>query len=311
MSKLIQPVPEPASNYVAPRDEPLKYPGPRPERGFVLADNYVHPILYDVQEMGASRSTYAGRVIADSDGNDQRINDFLKSRKVAPLDERYAVLGFGSNPVPGQLVSKFGDDAVVPTIFGGMADSDVVYNLISGQGYAFAELALNQPGVKGNVAITFLDKEQLKIMNESEENYDLALLPKTLTLESGEDIRCGDTGSVLFYAGRRRIWVPEGFDSPVAVAELPSEGRTAKALDQTGTLDLVIADFDLSNRYGIGGAQNLADYIRAGTAESSSLLAYLREGVANNENSLNPVNTGLTILPKEATPSKVFEDTYR
>ena len=309
MSKSIQP--EPASNYVAPRNKPLKYPGPRPERGFILSNGLIHPILYDAQEMGASRSTYAGRAITDSDGNYQRINDFLESRKVAPLGERYAVLGFGSNPVPGQLVSKFGDYAVVPTIFGGMADSDVVYNLISGQGYAFAELALNQPGVKGNVAITFLDEEQLKIMNESEENYDLALLSKTLTLESGEDIRCGDTGSVLFYAGRRKIWVPEGFDSPVAIAELPSEGRTAKALDQTGTLDLVIADFDLSNRYGIGGAQNLADYIRAGTSDSSNLLSYLREGVANNEKSLDPVNSGLTILSKEATPSKVFEDTYR
>ena len=308
MSNLI--LPEPANNYVAPRDEPLKYPGPRPERGFILAEGYIHPVLYDNQETGASNSTHAGRAVIDSDGHTQRIDDFLKSRGGAPLSERYAVLGFGSNPVPGQLVSKFGDDAVVPTIFGGMADSDVVYNLMSGQGYAFADLALDQPGVKGNVAITFLDPEQLKIMNETEENYDLAFLPKGVTLESGEEVRGGDKDVPgLFYAGRRRIWVPEDYDSPIAVGELPSEGRTAIALSQESTLEKVVEDFDLRNLHDIGSAQQLADYVRAETAEGRrDLVAYMQEIIVNDPRSLNPVNTQATLVANPAQPPKVFGD---
>ena len=87
--------PEPAKNYVAPRDEPLKYPGPRPNRSFIVANEMVHPILYDAQETGEAGSTYAGRVVTGSNGNTQRIDDFLKSQGKSPLRERYGVLGFG------------------------------------------------------------------------------------------------------------------------------------------------------------------------------------------------------------------------
>ena len=39
MTKLI--IPLKAEQFVAPRDEPLKYPGNRPDRGFILSDSIV------------------------------------------------------------------------------------------------------------------------------------------------------------------------------------------------------------------------------------------------------------------------------
>ena len=302
--------PEPAKNYVAARDEPLKYPGPRPERGYVLAAGIIYPLVYDDHETGAPGSTMAGKAVTDSDGSYLYIDDLLKSRGTPPLSERYAVLGFGSNPVPGQLVSKFGDEAVVPTIFGGLADSDIIYNLMSTQGYAFADLSLDQPGVQGSVAITFLDPEQLKIMNETEANYDLAFLPKNVTLESGEEVRGGDKDVPgLFYAGRRKIWMPEGYDNPIAVAELPSDGRTATALNQPETLELAIEKFNLDEDYGISGAHQLADYVRAEAAEGRrDLIAHMQERILYDERSLDPVNSQATQVENPSQPPKVFGD---
>ena len=150
-------------------------------------------------------------------------------------------------------------------------------------------------------------------MNETEQNYDLAFLPKGVTLESGEDVRGGDKDVPgLFYAGKRRIWVPEGFDNPIAVAELPSEGRIAVALDQPGTLNLVVEKFGLMNRHDISSAQQLADYVRAeNDAGKRDLVAYMQEVVANDPRSLNPVNTQATMVANPSQPPKVFGDNYR
>jgi len=302
--------PEPAKNYVAPRDEPLKYPGPRPNRSFIVANEMVHPILYDAQETGEAGSTYAGRVVTGSNGNTQRIDDFLKSQGKSPLRERYAVLGFGSNPVPGQLISKFDEDAVVPVIFGVLVDADVVYNLISAQGYAFAELALNQHGVKGNVAITFLDSDQLQIMNETEQNYNLAFVPRDVILESGEKVRGGENNVPgLFYAGKRKIWVPEGYDTPIAIAELPSVGRTAIALNQERTLDLIVKKFELYKR-GINSGKELSQHIRTEATEHrpDKVKDYLQRSVAEDPRSLEPVSSQVYILNNPKAPPKVFGD---
>ncbi|MCK5021193.1 MAG: hypothetical protein KAS32_29555 [Candidatus Peribacteraceae bacterium] len=301
-----------AKNYVSPIDEPLKYPGSRPDGSFILDGEYIHPILYDTPEKGGSGSTYAGRALIDNEGNTQRIDDYLKSKKKAPLGERYAVLGFGSNPVPGQLIRKFGEDAVVPVIFGEMEDTDVVYNLIASYGCAYAELALNQSGVNGNVAITFLDSEQLRLMNETEGgDYDLAFVPKDVILESGEKIRGGERDVPgLFYAGSGKIWVPKGYDKPVAIAELPSAGRVAKALYQEEILDLVVSQFGELRRKGIRSGAELCEYIRTETTKDSSnkVKDYLQKSVDEDPRSLEPVKSQVTTLENPLSPPKVFGD---
>lgn len=303
-------LPESANNYVAPRNEPLKYPGIRPERSFILNNGNIHPILYDDQEKGRLESTYSGRAVIDNEGNTKGIDNFLKSQGKTPLGERYAVLGFGSNPVPGQLMSKLGEDTVVPVIFGEMKDTDVVYNIISVRGYVFAELAFDQIGIKGSVAITFLDYEQLQLMNRTEQNYDLAFIPKEVILESGEKIYGGKNDVAgLFYAGKRKIWVPERHDGPVAIAELPSTGRNGVTLNQEGTLDLIVDEFNLSSR-GIHSGVELAQYIRTETNQDkpNKLKDFLQHSVFENPKSLEPVNSQVTTLKNPSEPPKVFGD---
>ena len=303
-------IPEPAEKYVAPRDDPLKYPGKRPERSFILADRKVYPILYNNKETGAPESTYAGNVVTDEEGDISRIDDYLKSRGKPPLGERYAVLGFGSNPVPGQLLSKFGEDAVVPVIFGILDDADIVYNLISNYGYAFAELALEQKDVRVNVAVTFLDSDQLGVMNETEKKYGLAFVPRNIALESGEEIRGGENDvPALFYAGERKIWVPEGYCKPIAVKEIPSLGRTAEALNEEEVLDLIVEQFGLAGR-GIHSGRELAYHLREEASEDgpNKVKDYLQSAVADSPRSLEPVSSLVTLLENPETPPKMFGD---
>ena len=148
--------PEPIEKYPAPREDAFKYPGQRPSTGFVLSDRLVWPIIYNDEDKGSIGSTVNGRVLLDSDNQYLTINKFLESRCAAPLEERFPVIGYGSNPVPGQLLSKFGTDAIVPVVLGKIQNSDIVYNLISNMGYVFAEMIFNENTSEGKVGITFL-----------------------------------------------------------------------------------------------------------------------------------------------------------
>ena len=280
----------------------------RPDISFILADGLVHRIVYDSQETGDIESTYAGRV-TDIEGKTSKIDDFLKSLGKTPLGKRYAVLGFGSNPVPGQLVSKFGADAVVPVIYGEISNTDVVYNLIN-EGYAFAELALKQQGVNVSVAITFLDSKQLKSMNETEEpNYHLAFIPQDVHLISGEVVSGGmEDVPGLFYAGARKIWVPEHCDGPIAIAEISRTGRPNIALTQVQTLDLIVKEFKLWEEGIMSGTELSERLIKEGKGKKHPIKDYLRNCVADDSRSLKSVESQVTPLKNPKTPPKMFGD---
>lgn len=305
----IQLTPENGNNYEAPRNNPLIYPGLRPKNSFILSDGVVYPILFDDKEKGRN-STYAGNVVIDNHGNFKKINAFLNSKNKATLEERFVLLGFGSNPVPGQLISKFGDKSVVPVIYGTLDDCEVVYNLISSQGYAFAELYLNQIDTKGNIAITFLDEEQLKIMNETEENYDLAFIPKEINLDSGEIINPNNELG-LFYAGKKKIWVPNGYKNPIAIEELNSIKRKASALSQEKVLDLVVQQFNLNDRNIFSGS-DLVKYIRKNTSQNNfDLINYIQNCINNDPNSLESVSSSVQKLKDPLNPPKVFGNYHK
>ena len=177
------------------------------------------------------------------------------------MERRFAVIGYGSNPVPGQLVSKFGPHAVVPVILGAMLNADVVYNLISNMGYAFAELTLRQAGACANIAITFLDGRQLQVMKETEQNYKLAHSPSPVLLESGEMVGRESYEGLYLFAGFRRIWVPKTRQLPVPVAELPARGRASPSLTQSEVLQLIVDEFNLTS-IGIRTSSQLSKRLR-------------------------------------------------
>jgi hypothetical protein len=109
----------------------------------------------------------------------RNLDQVLENHGLAPASERYAVLAYGSNACPEQLVDKGLSD--VPVIFGRMVGAEAVYaKRIAGKGYVPATLA-RKPGSRPSW-VTLLTNEQLRTMDETEgrlnDVYVLAELPK-------------------------------------------------------------------------------------------------------------------------------------
>lgn len=273
----------PASTFPAPRDHPLSYPGLRPEYSFVLADDVVYKWRLSKEGAGVEDRVMGGQVLLGPDGA-LDVHSFLKEKGVSPLHRRFAVLGYGSNPVPGQLVSKLGRDAVVPVALGKLKDTDVVYNLISNRGYAFAELVVNQVGTSCNVGVTFLDRTQLDRMVETEQNYRLVHAPADVLLESGQFLPAGVGSGLYVFAGFRRVWVPKTRKDPVSVAGLLSDDRENQGLSQRQVLELVIHEFGLG-KVGVNQPEELANRIRseANLPEGPPKLKFLLQDRVNQD----------------------------
>jgi len=89
----------------------------------------------------------------------------LESRGLTSAVERYAVLAYGSNACPGQLLEKHLSD--VPVIFGRLDGAQAVYACrTTSKGYVPATVARAKGGHFS--WITLLTKEQLKSMDKSE-----------------------------------------------------------------------------------------------------------------------------------------------
>ena len=105
-------IPGSAKEYVAARDQPLAYPGKRPEGSFIVSNGVVYPVVYDEKDKGGHDSTYAGNVVIDGDGTFKTIDDFLNEQGVASLSERFAVLGYGSKITVPDTTKKVISDLV-------------------------------------------------------------------------------------------------------------------------------------------------------------------------------------------------------
>ncbi|MHA1563781.1 MAG: hypothetical protein ACTSX7_00590 [Alphaproteobacteria bacterium] len=149
---------------------------------------------------------------------------------------RTAVLAYGSNRAPEQLVRKFGGpDTVLPVQRAWLADHDVVYSAhLTAYGSVPAALRPHR-GCRVAVAVTWLDGPQLAVMHETEvgaENYTYEALDVVLALEGGEPL-----DEVFGYAGTRGHLESDG--DAIALAEIAAQGRGLPALGQRQALILV------------------------------------------------------------------------
>src|SRR5260370_34368559 len=111
--------------------------------------------------------------------NLRTLEKFLERRGLPPLGNRYAILAYGSNACPQQLLNKNLTD--VPVLYGRLTGAEAVYaGKKTERGYVPATLARK----KGSRAswVTLLTREQLQAMDASEgrqhNTYALAELSK-------------------------------------------------------------------------------------------------------------------------------------
>lgn len=204
----------------APRDDPLSYPGKHPAASFMFCNDRIVDIV-----------THAGRLIERSSVGASRLGDISGLRMIA---------GFGSNPNPTQLQSKFaGIDAEVPILHGTMPDHDVVYASHFASYGALPATLCRSEGTNVSAWVTLLTEEQLIRMDGSESrgvNYDLCEMQTEITLDNGEAF-----GPVYAYLGKAGVLCLDG--RPCRLSGIEAENARHPAADEREILDRVRAEF--------------------------------------------------------------------
>lgn len=173
-------------------DEPSVYPGPAPEFSYLLLAKQVVPLGPRSNRLGAWRVTNEA---------DLSLESLLRQIGAPPVDQRTAVLAFGSNASPPQLARKFAGSpgSAIPLIRGSVFGLRLAFSAhLNPAGYIPAavrgsgDLASRLP-----VWITFLDGAQLEVMDPTEPSYDRVTLEygkgrPVAELESGELLEAAD-----------------------------------------------------------------------------------------------------------------------
>lgn len=123
----------------------------------------------------------------------RRLNELLEARRLAPVSDRVAVLAYGSNACPGQLLRKYSQDhrlTNIPVLYGRLRNADVVYSRrITSRGYIPATLVNARRTLPSWV--TLLTAEQLSAMDSTEGRPDIYQLV--------------DIPRVKFFVGRLQV----------------------------------------------------------------------------------------------------------
>jgi hypothetical protein len=163
----------PAVRVPAPLDDPLSYPGQRPDTSFVLRGNVLRP---------------------------------LAEVETRVVEGRRAVLAIGSNACPAQLAVKFRDRGCSDVVVGLVVDVDALVVRpsahFSRSGYwPFAPARLDGGGAR--CILTLLDDDQVDVLDRTEPNYDRVVLDPGVHRVRVERTPCD--ASVEVYASRHGV----------------------------------------------------------------------------------------------------------
>jgi len=147
----------------SPREDPISYPGSRPSSSYLFFNNSIFPI-----EMNQNNRLTDSMVLL-SDGSKSSLDILLRKWGSSSMNERYVIMGYGSNANPAQLSVKFKNySKPMPVIKGIMKGYDIVFApLVAAYGSIAATIEKSE-GTDVEVWINFLDEEQIRIMDNSE-----------------------------------------------------------------------------------------------------------------------------------------------
>ena len=94
----------------APRDDPTSYPGKRPKNSFLFCSDFILPI-----NMIKGRKLEESLVIKN--GDKCTIESELENLETTRFEDRYLVIGYGSNANPAQLKNKFQETSSIFPVF--------------------------------------------------------------------------------------------------------------------------------------------------------------------------------------------------
>ena len=249
----------PATDWPAPREQPVVYPGPAPDHPYLLVDDHVVALSVGVGAGGELAVTLGGVGGSGGDGiAGEGLDGVLERVGATPLAQRVPVLAYGANRGPRSLALKFaqsdrgalaagGGAAVVPVLAAAVDDHDVVASGISLQGFVRGDLAAS-PGTRVRVMVALFDTDQLAAIHDSEGvgtgRYDVVEWPGVEVAGTGRRL------DVLAYACCHPPFVSPEVGTPLALATIEADGRRFPALDQADLLAHVLRSTGLAGPAG-------------------------------------------------------------
>ncbi len=218
----------PADQFPGAENQPLAYPGLRPDFSYVFYEGTV----YEITPRG---DTYADLWVEDPIGV-STLDAFLAARGNAPMTERHAVLAVGSNGCPGRLAEKYAahPDVALPVFVGTLTDTAVVYSRRLVSYGALPATYLHQPGAVSWLSVTMLTDEQLARMDQTEgvgEFYQRIPVPGHFSIDGGPQI-----GNLTTYLDREIL----SFQSkPIRLKMFARKGPDWPIMDEPEVLSLV------------------------------------------------------------------------
>lgn len=217
-------------------DDPLLYPGVRPEASFLLDGNDVFAVETTDTDGGLQFE------LRSLNGSTTDLDAYLEKKGVPKMADRIPILGYGANMCPASIKSKFTkvgrpDAEIVPTIYGQLNGFDVVWSGGPGVNGNFIANLYNGPETEqttATVGVNFLTTEQLLVMHATELSYDLS------TVDVDVD---GAIVKALVYAGVDDILIRDG--KPVAVSAIKAHGRDIEVATTRELLDDMLRDEDI------------------------------------------------------------------
>lgn len=218
------------------------YPWARPQGSYLLADGRVEPL----GEMAAAE------------------RDRTVSRFASGSDGRLPVLSIGSNAAPEALERKFAhfaaeEDRAVLVLAGRLHEFDVGAAAQPAFYGAMPATLFPSPGTTVATAVLWVTPAQFTQLAWTELSYRLGRLRTRFEAEEPG----ADFDEVLVFVSRFGAFCVDG--DPIALAAIPAQGRTARALSQEQLLDAVAA-------LALGPGANAGALVRAVFEDTMPLL---------------------------------------
>lgn len=263
---------------VAPRDDPLVYPGKIPDFSFIyLGEHFYKLNMTKGRRAGKARIVWSKERPKDIAvrGANKSLDNCLLNLNATSLDWRYPVLAYGSNASPSQLQRKLsgrGGGSVVPVVRATVLGLDVVYSAHMAWYGAIPATLIASPGAEVMLHVTFLDDTQLRLMDTTESTYVRVRICGNefpLTLETGETLS-------EYYAYLSRYGALLFDNHPVRLANIPASLSSLQSANEEEVLSRVV---DLVNQHitisQIDHTVDLLDKIRNSQLSATDVTACL------------------------------------
>lgn len=167
--------PEESSSGLDLTQSPMAYPGPPVETSLLLLPSCTHRLTFRPgRRLGQARVERCDTCAARDGLRVVPLNYELLHLNVADVDARYPVAAVGSNANADVLRGKMtraGVAPIIPLVKARLADVTVAYSAHVGRPGFIPAAPVRSAGGSCEVVVGFLDRDQLRHMDETEPNY--------------------------------------------------------------------------------------------------------------------------------------------